>query len=326
MKPLLADTEPATLRAADTASARPPKVLVLLAAFNGAKWIREQIQSILLQEGVDVAISVADDGSTDATLAEIAAFEDDGRVTVLKRSHPNGSAAQNFFMLMRQHPADGFDFVALSDQDDIWYAHKLSMACKRIRADNAAGYSSATLASWDDGTTAALKPSGKQNASDFLLEGAGQGCTFVMEAGFYSRARGFFLDHSDLTDGVHFHDWALYALARSWDLHWTLDARVSMIYRQHDDNDTGARGSLGGLVRRFARVRSGWYREQLAAIGALCAAAAPESRMLAAWRSTLSGPRCLRRTWQLIGFCLRGGRRRARDNAVVLLAAIAGWI
>ncbi len=200
------------------------------------------------------------------------------------------------------------------------------MACEKIKADGAAGYSSGTIALWNDGRTAPLEPSGRQNASDFLFEGASQGCTFVMPAAFYSRVRRFLLDHSDVTDGLHFHDWALYALARSWGLRWSFDARPSMVYRQHDDNDTGARGSLGGVLRRFALVRSGRYHEQLTAICALCTAAAPDSRMLAAWRSVLSGPRRFRRKWQLVGFCLRGGRRRMRDNAVVLLAAIAGWI
>jgi rhamnosyltransferase len=332
MRPTVA-ISPMNFLPADVATPQLPldgtpaaKVLVLLASFNGAKWIREQLQSILAQSGTEVAITVGDDGSTDATLALIAPFQHDGRVRLLQHSLPSGSAGQNFLALIRQHPADGFDFVAFADQDDVWYARKLSMACEKLVADAAAGYSSGTLAIWDDGRTAYLKPSGKQNRSDFLLEGAGQGCTFVLRAEFYARVRGFVLDHTELTSHLHYHDWAIYALARSWGLRWSFDPRPSMVYRQHRANDTGARGTVGGVTRRFALVRRGWYREQLVAICALCTAAAPDNRIVAIWRSILSSRRSLRRGCRLAGFCLRGGRRRMRDNVMVLVAVFVGWI
>jgi glycosyltransferase involved in cell wall biosynthesis len=51
-----------------------PKVLVLLAAFNGSDWIVEQIESILGQEGVDLSLLIGDDGSTDGTLAKLEGY------------------------------------------------------------------------------------------------------------------------------------------------------------------------------------------------------------------------------------------------------------
>src|SRR6185437_14487000 len=51
-----------------TAGKSPPRVLVLLASYNGARWIGRQIESILAQEAVDVRIVIADDGSSDGTL------------------------------------------------------------------------------------------------------------------------------------------------------------------------------------------------------------------------------------------------------------------
>lgn len=44
-----------------------PKIQVLLSAYNGEKYIKEQIQSILEQKNVDVCVLVRDDGSTDRT-------------------------------------------------------------------------------------------------------------------------------------------------------------------------------------------------------------------------------------------------------------------
>src|SRR5437879_6171547 len=90
-----------------------PRVLVLLAAYNGAQWIREQLESILRQEGVDTRITVRDDGSTDGTPAEVGHFAGDDRVRMSCATVPSGSAAQNFFALMRENAAEDFDFVAL---------------------------------------------------------------------------------------------------------------------------------------------------------------------------------------------------------------------
>jgi rhamnosyltransferase len=303
-----------------------PKVLVLLAACNGSRWIREQIQSILTQEDVDVRIVVRDDGSTDGTRWELAHFAGDDRVTVVTAPTASCSAARNFLALIGENGAAASDFVAFADQDDLWNRDKLAAACRMLGTTAAAGYSSATLAVWEDGRRQLLKPSGAPTASDFLFEGAGQGCTFVLTAGFYEDVRRFLVAHAQLTQQLHYHDWLVYALARSWERQWCFDAQPSMQYRQHDGNHTGARGTLVGITRRLARVRQGWYCTQLQAIAGLCAAAAPANSTVLTWHRTFTQPAGWRRRFQVARFCLRGGRRRVRDNAIVLLAALCGWI
>lgn len=303
-----------------------PRVLVLMATYNGSAWVARQIQSILDQEGVQVQIVIRDDDSADGTQTELRRHENPERIRLIFATHRSGSAAQNFLTLVREHSADTFEFVALSDQDDIWYPRKLSRACETLRAEASAGYSSATVARWEHGKTALLRPSAAQSRSDFLFEGAGQGCTFVMSASFYRKARQFILAHPELTQAVHFHDWTIYALARSWGLRWSLDPTPSMTYRQHTENDTGARGSLSGVLRRLALIRAGWYRQQLDAICVICAAAAPANEIIRTWHSTLTQPSSIRRKLKLLQFCIRGGRRRLRDNLVLILAVILGWI
>ena len=307
------------------ASARPtvPRVLVLLAAHNGAPWIRKQVESILAQESVEVQLIVRDDGSTDETRAELDRFS--RRITVVADGSPTGSAAGNFLTLIRENSAAGAGFVAFADQDDLWDTDKLRRACDTLSTQHAAGYSSATIAEWEDGRRVLLEP-GVQTRSDYLLEGAGQGCTFVLTAELYERVRRLLTQRRDLTDGLHYHDWATYALARAWGLRWSFDPQPSVHYRQHAGNDTGARGTVGGVVKRFALIRRGWYRKQVLAIAELCYAAAPANTTVAAWRSVLRQPGRWRKRWQIAGFCLRGGRRRLQDNATLILAALAGWI
>lgn len=303
-----------------------PTVLVLLASYNGARWIHEQLNSILEQEGVELSVLIRDDGSSDTTLQEIRRFAADNRIQLARCSPRTGSAAQNFFALLEERPADKFEFVAFSDQDDIWYPNKLSRACRMIQDTGSAAYSSATLARWENGRERLIAPSGSQNSCDFLFEGAGQGCTFVLSAAFYERVRRFISERSEMARGLHFHDWTVYALARSWGLRWVFDSTPTVIYRQHDGNDTGARGSFGGVLRRLALLRNGWYRSQLEQICLLCSSAAPEDARIAAWRRVLLQPRGYQRTALLTCLSLRWGRRRKLDKLVFTFACLAGWI
>jgi rhamnosyltransferase len=304
-----------------------PRVLVLLTAYNGSRYIREQIASILAQEGVNLTIAVRDDGSSDETRAEIARAARDSRIRVSRTSGGrSGSAAQNLFTLMRENAANKHDFVAFSDQDDLWHHDKLARACQLLTRDSAVGYSSATIAAWADGRQRILRQSGIRTRSDFLFEGAGQGCTFVLRGDFYSRVRHFVSRRQRLTAALHYHDWAVYALSRSWGLTWSFDPLPSMRYRQHESNDTGARRSMVGVTRRLALLRDGWYRTQLCGIAELCAAASPGNTTVAAWREVLCRPQGLKRRLDIARFCLDGGRRRRSDRAICIAAALLGWL
>lgn len=326
MAPTDSAAEEALVGDAQSANHPRPKILVLLASHNGARWIGEQLRSILSQRHVEVHIVVRDDASIDDTRAQVATFLDRDRVRLTSGDSPSGSAAQNFFALIRENPPAGFDFVALADQDDEWFTDKLLRATRRLRATAAAGYSSATLAVWPDGKSSLLTQSSKTTPSDFLFGGIGQGCTFVLTAEFYSRAHDFLARNSALTRELHYHDWALYALARSWNLPWTFDPIPSVRYRQHDGNDTGARSSLTGVRKRLRLIRTGWYASQLESIAKLCAAASTSNAAVSAWRLILTAPRTWSRRARIARFCLRGGRRGAADNCVILFAALTGWL
>jgi rhamnosyltransferase len=321
------DREPGCVSAAgNSVDPGHPRVLVLLAAYNGSRWIREQMKSILGQQGCDLGIAVRDDASTDGTRWELAQFADDERVRIVAANAPSGSAARNFLILIRENPATAFDFVAFADQDDLWKPGKLHRACQMLTASGSAGYSSATVARWEGGRERLLKLAGAPTASDFLFEGAGQGCTFVLTADFYERVRRFLAAHGELTNGIHYHDWLVYALARSWGMQWSFDPVPSVLYRQHGANDTGARYTPSGVTRRFSLIRQGWYRGQLSAIAQLCLAAAPTRPVVTTWNSILRQSDSWRRRLRIAGFCLGGGRRKWLDNAVILFSVLAGWI
>lgn len=305
---------------------QPPKVLVLLASCNGARWIRKQLDSILNQQDADVRVIVRDDCSTDATLEEIAQLKGCGRVSCCPAQHRAGSAARNFFALIEATSGGEFDFIAFADQDDIWRSDRLARACRLLRAGRSVGYSSATLALWPDGRTAILRQQRRQTAADFLFEGAGQGCTFVVRADFYRRVREFVQDRRDLIAQAHYHDWTIYALARAWGESWIFDTAPTVTYRQHEANDTGARRSASGVSRRIGLIRRGWYKSQLSAIAAICAAAAPAEATVADWRSLFGREDGWSRRLRIARFCMGRSRRKVTDRVVVVAAGLLGWI
>ena len=303
-----------------------PKVLVLLAAYNGAKWIVQQIETILNQQCVDVWLVVSDDGSHDDTLAKVRQFATDPRVSIVAPPVPTGSAAQNFVWLICNTCADEFDFVALADQDDIWHTDKLARASAALDLHGTAGYSCSVTAIWSTGRRKTQAQTPTPRALDFMFEGAGQGCTFVLQSHFFRRIQDFFSSHAPQLLGLHYHDWAIYALSRSWGLTWYFDARPAVDYRQHEHNDTGARFSRSGVLRRLRLIKSGWYGRQMTIIARICAIAAPEDPRIANWMSLVTEPLSVSRQLKIAGVCLIEGRRRVLDRLVLLTAALGGWV
>jgi rhamnosyltransferase len=302
-----------------------PRVLVLMAAYNGALWLNEQVDSILKQNGVHVRLVISDDWSSDGTPALLERLRIDPRVSTVAPPQRTGSAAQNFFWLLRQPQEANFDFVALADQDDVWLEQKLLAGCAALSTSDAGGYSCAVTAFWPDGTRRDLHQESKTTASDYLFEGAGQGCTFLLQASFFSRLQRFLLEHAPSTSAIHYHDWALYALSRVWTIGWIFDPNRHVLYRQHEHNDTGARASSAGIVRRLKQLRNGWYGNQLTRIAQLCEQAGLQPRVQQ-WRNLLSAPPSLGRRIKLARFVLRGGRRRKTDEMALLFAVLCGWI
>ncbi len=102
------------------------KVNVLISTYNGEKYIREQIDSILNQTYENISIYVRDDGSTDNTLNILKEYENNGHIILLKET--NIGFGRSFLKLL-QYANDG-NFWAFCDQDDVWDEHKIEYACE----------------------------------------------------------------------------------------------------------------------------------------------------------------------------------------------------
>ena len=103
-------------------------ISVCIATYNGEKFIKEQIDSILRQLSLDDEIIVSDDGSTDDTISIIISI-DDKRIRIIEgpRKH---SPTLNFECAMKE--AKG-DYIFLADQDDVWKPNKVEVCFKWLQ-------------------------------------------------------------------------------------------------------------------------------------------------------------------------------------------------
>ncbi|WP_325918177.1 glycosyltransferase [Pseudomonas frederiksbergensis] len=291
---------------------KQPKIAVLLAAYNGAKWIEEQLSSILRQSAVDVTVFISIDASSDGTEALCAAFAArHACINVLPPAGTFGGASRNFFRLLRDIDLDEYDFAAFSDQDDVWHEDKLERAVDSIRLRDADGYSSNVTAFWSDGRTRLLDKAQPQVAWDFLFEAAGPGCTYVMSRKLLEPLKRSVLRNWEQLQGVSLHDWYCYAFARSHGFKWFIDPVASMQYRQHEQNQVGANDGLRSLLVRYKAILDGWWFSQIRLITYLVGKA--DDPFVQRWQQM--------RRWDLVRLSLSAMhcRRRSRDKVLFFI-------
>ncbi len=108
------------------------RVNVLISAYNGRKYIREQIDSVLEQQGVEPYIYVRDDGSSDGTADYVRSIYPEERVTVMEGE--NLGHGGSFYELTRS--AEEGSYWAFCDQDDVWLPHKLKKALEWMKTQD----------------------------------------------------------------------------------------------------------------------------------------------------------------------------------------------
>lgn len=240
------------------------RVAILMATYNGDRWLESQLRSIMQQTHADWILFPQDDRSTDSTLAILRAHSQiEPRIrSAAVATCRLGSAAANFVDLLLRAEWESCDYLALCDQDDIWFPDKLEAALAAMEATGAQGYS-CDLVAFDQSRKVAWylrKSSGRRVELDYLFQGASAGCTYVLtnQAGLLLRERIGQRRTDDIAKISH--DWLIYAICRSMQLTWVVDTNAYVFYRQHSQNAYGARNRWQELRRKFQLVRTGWYR------------------------------------------------------------------
>ena len=234
------------------------KVAVLIATFNGANFIVEQIESIISNQDFYLIdkIVVTDDGSSDNTIELIEKYE---KVTVIKNKGESGPA-YNFFNGLT-HCTD-MDYVFFCDQDDIWDNDKISkfLECSvklsplipgAIYSDlhliNAEGYKLNKTFFQNE----SIESHWGYEVSNLFLQNCAPGCSMMINKINISKIL------STYNEGVVMHDWWALLFASLYNNVIVIE-QPTVSYRQHENNTIGAtkKISLIDVPKLFFKSRN----------------------------------------------------------------------
>lgn len=210
------------------------KVQVLMSTYNGEEYLREQIDSILLQKGVEVHLLVRDDGSEDNTVNILREYES---IEVIKGE--NVGVCRSFFELINKSGI--FPYYSFADQDDVWDEDKLLVATSALDAncDVPVVYASNTrLVDADLNFLINEEDNPKTTLGSAFIKNYCTGCTMV----FNDKLMSFLKNHQ--SDYVPMHDWWVNLVCLSLGGISYYDVSPHMNYRQHSRNVLGAESNF----------------------------------------------------------------------------------
>lgn len=210
------------------------KVIVLMSTYNGAKYLRIQLDSIFAQQNVNVQLLVRDDGSTDSTLTILKEYATRGNLRYYTGS--NLGPARSFMDLIAQVPLEKDCYYAFADQDDYWLPAKLFTAItklntlpiseqpclyhgKRLRVDQALRVIP---------SVSSILPTHTFNHA-VVFSGVG-GCTFVLNENLIKLAKQY------IPQSLIMHDGWLHKLCLAVGGAVYYDSEPYIYYRQHEKN------------------------------------------------------------------------------------------
>lgn len=224
-------------------------ITIALAAYNGEKYIREQLDSLLNQDIQEVLrIVAADDSSSDSTFEILQDYA--GRypekITAYRNEVPTGSAKSNFFKLLKNIDDD---YVMLSDQDDVWLPEKVRLTYEKMKELEAQYGSDCPLLVFTDVAVVDenlnvinvsmadyQKTAPHHNGlNHYLVQNNIIGCTVMINRAL--------LKYMDFEPEIcMMHDWWLGLLASAFGHIGFVDKSL-MGYRQHGNNQMGTRAA-----------------------------------------------------------------------------------
>ena len=239
------------------------KVAILLATYNGSKYIREFLDSLAAQTYTDFELIIRDDGSTDETLEIIHSYSHKIRIAFIKANIRLGPANSFFELLM--HADDNFDFYFFADQDDFWQSSKIERAVDELSSKKEQIALYCSRLEYVDENLVHIKYSRIPKVIAFenaLVENIAIGCTIALTR----PARQLIIESPPcpiiIKNWWFYHDWWIYIIIVAFGT-VIYDKSPTIKYRQHDKNSVGAATNifqdLNRRVTRFVKNDSGIF-------------------------------------------------------------------
>lgn len=105
-------------------------IAILMATYNGEKYLAEQIESVFNQTNTSWTLYIQDDGSKDNTTEIIRRYADNDKVIFVDRGLTHQGACMNFMSLLNMVESRYYMFC---DQDDVWLPQKIELSMKRMK-------------------------------------------------------------------------------------------------------------------------------------------------------------------------------------------------
>ena len=224
-----------------------PSIDILLATYNGAKYLDQQLQSLLAQTYQHWRLIVRDDGSSDTTLKLLLNFAQKypDKIFIVKDTKGSLRAKMNFSELITYSQAA---YTMFCDQDDVWLPNKIELSLKHLQKLEAEhGIQEPLLvytdlkvvndqlgviheSMWD---YTQIVPERDQKWNRLLTVNPAVGCTVMFNQSLRNVVT--LIPHKAVM-----HDWWL-ALVACFFGHLDFIPQATMLYRQHQNNVVGAR-------------------------------------------------------------------------------------
>jgi glycosyltransferase involved in cell wall biosynthesis len=220
---------------------------VLLATYNGARYLQQQLESLFNQMHVAINLFVSDDGSSDNTIEIIQNNSSHFKSLVFLNESPRKGPAANFIYLMKNFKGDA-KYIALMDQDDIWHPNHLFSSVKELEkfGENATLTFSSCTEFEEEHHKTKLWPHKSFNLDKHFIyfENPSRGCTMVLNR----RAMELVRNHNPLK--IIMHDWWLLILINELgNVNHIQTPNIS--YRIHSNNHTGRNSNLSRILQIF---------------------------------------------------------------------------
>lgn len=235
------------------------KVEILLATYNGERYIRQQLDSILNQDYENWLVRACDDASTDDTYEILTEYKEKfpDKFIMEKRQTGFGSAKLNFAHLIKNSSCD---YVMCCDQDDVWLPNKISLTLQEMKKNEKAGLPvlvhtdlkvvDAELNVVSESFFEHSNYNKKPQYKDLLIQNHVTGCTMMM-----NRPLVDLVNLQKDYDDILMHDWLAAIVAAGLGKVAFVDC-PTMLYRQHAVNSVGAKKYGFALLISKLRNRS----------------------------------------------------------------------
>lgn len=241
------------------------KIQILMSTYNGGRYIRTQLDSIIAQNIGNKELLIRDDGSTDDTVTIIEEYQRKNP-WIRYYKEKNIGVQKSFFDLLKQADSNA-DYIAFADQDDEWLPDKLKRAVEILESRDhqiPLLYCSNKIITDENLQpihVTVASPVKRTSFGNALVQNICTGCTAVINQ---SMVRMLQKNMPQDIDNIIMHDWWLYLTATCFgEVYY--DENSYIRYRQHGSNTSGAMVNQRRLacyrLKQLLKPRGEIYRQ-----------------------------------------------------------------